>query len=125
MTNSNTVQQARDALAKWRKNPESRSAWERFDAAGLGEDIASGDRGYLGSFDDPTDVSLIVGTAGNPELLDAIDGLLADAQEHLADLEATGSGALASLMNITGGGRHHYALRIAAEIIAADERMNA
>lgn len=75
------IQKARDVLAKWRKDPASRSAWERFDAAGLGEDIASGDRGYLGSFDDPVDVSLIVGTAGNPDLLDAIDGLLSRATE--------------------------------------------
>jgi hypothetical protein len=47
------IQQARDVLAKWR------------DAEPL--DIA-----MFGPLDEP----LIVGTAGNPDLLDAIDGVL-------------------------------------------------
>ncbi|PYY59983.1 hypothetical protein DEJ17_06335 [Curtobacterium sp. MCSS17_011] len=50
---------------------------------------------------------LIVGTAGNPELLDAIDGLLEAAERY------------------TPGTFRVRAERIAAAIIAADERMSA
>lgn len=100
------IQDARDVLAKWRKDPSSASAWEAFDSPGFEKHIAAGDRGYLGSIDDETDAELIVGTAGNPDLLDAIDNVL-----QVADRPG-GSGAL----------RHHGAY-LAAAIIAADERM--
>lgn len=82
------IQQARDALAEWRSGP-------------MYEAILSG----------RTLVPIIDGTAGNPELLDAIDGLLELAAEW------------AKADGIESVPRWMY--RIAAAIIAADERMSA
>ncbi|KTR02102.1 hypothetical protein NS184_16810 [Curtobacterium luteum] len=56
------------------------------------------------SFD--SDAHLIVGTAGNPDLLDAIDAFL----ERVT-------------VNLRENWAEMYARRIAAAIIAADERM--
>lgn len=57
-------------------------------------------------------VPLIVGTAGNPDMLDAIDGVL------LSALQA------GPLHTSTASIRRH-GITIAAAILAADERMNA
>jgi hypothetical protein len=82
------IQQARDVLAKWR------------DAEPL--DIA-----MFGPLDEP----LIVGTAGNPDLLDAIDAMLREASADIAQYGNQPDG-------LWSGHK-----RIAAAIIAADERM--
>lgn len=84
------IQKARDVLAKWREaaNQGDPDAW-----------VA-----------DTNDAHLIVGTAGNPELLDAIDYLLEAATIH--ESRSNWSGAIP------------HAERIAAAILAADERMN-
>lgn len=103
------IQQARDALKKWRKDPSSAAAWELFDSPGFEKHIAAGDRGYLGSIDDETDAELIVGTAGNPYLLDAIDGLLILASR----LEDEGL-STAFLIRVE---------HIAAAIVTAEKRM--
>lgn len=110
------IQQARDVLAKWRNNRFS-SPWEvdknlpfSADLVGL---FAPAQKGYAVKFDDDQQpdgavAALIVGTAGNPELLDAIDGML----------WAAGSPVAAE-------GLVKTAERIAAAIIAADKRMSA
>lgn len=80
------IQKARDVLKKWRDS-------EPLDIATFG----------------PLDEPLIVGTAGDPDLLDAIDMMLG-----VAIIEA-------------GKNMHfdHVAKRIATAILAADERMSA
>lgn len=92
MENNNQIQQARDVLAKWRATPQPRLAMVNVMAQAL---------------DTESDARLIVGTAGNPDLLDAIDGLL--------ELATDGGPAPATT--------RAYAGFIAAAIIAADERM--
>lgn len=76
------IQRARDVLKKWRKK-------------------ARGTVTYRGG-----NMELIVGTAGNPDLLDAIDRVL-------------------RLAYIEGGAFHEAAAPFAAAILAADERMSA
>ncbi|UXZ57056.1 hypothetical protein [Curtobacterium sp. Arg-1] len=109
------IQQARDVLAKWRED------------ATAGQWVVDLDRGEsFGAVDTPDvysesnadsvvlpagtvaehDIPLIVGTAGNPDLLDAIDRVL-----RLADIE--------------GGAFHDAAAPFAAAILSADERMSA
>ena len=92
MTNSSVIQDARDVLAKWRKAARD-GEWT------IESDTA--ESSWLGR-----------GTAGNPELLDAIDGMLAHGQS-----------AVTNPMNEFGV--RDWAERIAAAIIAADERMSA
>lgn len=103
------IQKARDVLAKWRKDSSSAAAWQVFDSPGFEKHIAAGDRGYIGSIDDDTDADLIVGTAGNPALWDAIDVVLAWAQE-------AGPAPVLGRYEVKG---------MAAAIVAADERMSA
>jgi hypothetical protein len=98
------IQQARNALTTWRIEARD-GEWS------IESDTA--ESSWLGR-----------GTAGNPALLDAIDSLLDEAQRSLADLERDDSAALATLMLLTGGGRHRNALRLADAIIAADDRMS-
>lgn len=100
------IQEARDVLAKWRDGIE-REPWVLeeygFDAlwlSGLGLLTRTDDHRKAGA--------LTVGTAGNPDLLDAIDGLLA-----IAD----GPGTAFTDQRVA-------AERIAAAIIAAEKRMN-
>lgn len=83
------IQRARDVLAKWRAD---------------GSEFKL--QGGL--------VPLIAGLGGNPELLDALDGLLAQEQRRRTSMHDNMSHELS-----------HHATRIAAAIIAADERMNA
>lgn len=116
----NYIQQARDVLAKWRENSFS-TLWEvdtntpfSADLVGL---FAPAQKEYVVKFDDDRQpegavANLIVGTAGNPELLDAIDGLLASAQT----IAASTPGMIRFI---------ERADRIAAAIITADERMSA
>lgn len=115
---SANIQQARDVLAKWRDrstdgpwkyDSDAQEVWVESPA---NADIIIADEGLTVS-----DARLIVGTAGNPDLLDAIDGVLAKAQEELGwytyEWVAISKGV--------GAG----ALLIADAIIAADEQMNA
>lgn len=86
----NDIQKARDLLAKWREK-------------------AAGAVTYHGD-----NRELIVGTAGNPELWDAVDGMLAAEQRRQSSMHTNMSSDLS-----------HHAERIAGTIIAADQRMNA
>lgn len=88
---SSIIQQARDILKRWRDSP-------------MAESLTKG----------RTLVPLVDGTAGNPDLLDAIDGLLSFAQ---AAVVGPNGGHFGSMV-----GQAHI---IAAAIVAADERMNA
>ena len=126
MTDSSIIQQARDTLAKWRK--EATAAPWRVDVFGHGGAFvqivqpAEFQPGYdPNRFDNMDldianieqtagDARLIVGTAGNPDLLDAIDGLF----EHCIRFPAW-----------AGGHMRTYTERIATAIVAADERMSA
>lgn len=99
------IQDARDVLAKWRDVERNSESWRVEPAGGFAtvRDDQNGEvaRAVLGD-----DATLIVGTAGNPDLLDAIDFLL---------------------RAYDGYSPHHHARMnvdpLAAAIIAADERM--
>lgn len=109
------IQRARDVLAKWRGHALhgnwspvpllSNNAVYTFDAV----DESSA---YAANSDDEVAMCLIIGTAGNPDLLDALDQLLESAelveQDHRAGWAAVIWGK---------------AEPIAAAIIAAEERM--
>lgn len=104
---TNDIQRARDVLAKWRRlatpapwrisAAEPRWVWGSESGAEVGDLV----QGRL-------DGELIVGTAGNPDLLNAID-LMLDAGSRYWE----------------GNPIRQHAQRIAASIIAADERMSA
>jgi len=96
------IQDARDVLAKWRDNDVL--LWH-YDEHGTVLD-STGAAVVIGATEG--DARLIVGTAGNPELLAAIDGMLG--------LASTGFG---------GGAYQSRSETIAAAIIAANERMSA
>jgi hypothetical protein len=126
------IQQARDVLAKWKKaqgwfpgpwavrnEQPGRTGWADviFDAEGdslFTYDGPDGDE-FSPTHDantDPGVARLIVGTAGNPDLLDALDTLLKVAHEwkHGAPNK--------NVMLVK------HAERLAAAIITADERMS-
>jgi hypothetical protein len=115
MTDSSIIQDARDVLAKWRDESDSKHrAWHYADlggptwtiwAAGLDPEDSS-----VLHADSGGDARLAVGTAGNPELLDAIDAQLAYAQTVLPN----------PFPEIVV-----WSERIAAAIVAANERMSA
>lgn len=110
------IQRARDALAKWRGNVASPLPWrivsvdESNDAVVDAEHIgivalsSREEESSAGLY--AGDDVLIVGTAGNPDLLDALDGMLITAERY-----------------DTGNGLRIWSDRIAAAIIAADERV--
>lgn len=111
------IQRARDVLAKWRVGATP-GTWEaRAESPTMGgaewtvrtvgiPGIRMGIHEYQhGS----TNLALIVGTAGNPDLLDAIDELL----------------RLEARVEKRGGPVFANTKRIAAAIISADERMSA
>jgi len=106
----NDIQKARDVLAKWREDA-SPGPWALDDETGAidarGDSIVglASRENASSAYLYPGDDALIVGTAGNPELLDAIELILV---ETLQDDEQLVSG-----------------LMLAAAIIAADERMSA
>lgn len=88
------IQKARDVLASWVEGNVNPWCFDR-------EGVITDDLGYVRA-KAGADAQLIVGTAGNPELLAAIDGLL-----RSAPIDA-----------------ENYSIsRIAAAIIAANERM--
>lgn len=127
------IQRARDVLAKWRtattKPLSNAYPWtiqhEQAGRANWSDVIVDRDGDWLFDYTDPDDelelahkgsadpdvVRLIVGTAGNPDLLDALDALLVASAEFVGRFPegaATFSGP---------------AWDLAAAIIAADERM--
>ena len=113
------IQRARDVLAKWRVNAPSPLPWaiENDGQDNITVDANRNDLVILSSREvaswaglDDDDARLIVGTAGNPDLLDAIDAMLKNAQWHI---------------DTYGSVEHPWATYIAAAIIAADERMSA
>jgi len=108
----NDIQKARDVLAKWRGG-STPGPWKvRAESPTMGgsewtvrTDGVPGIRMGVHEYQHgSTNLDLIVGTAGNPELLDAIELILV---ETLQDDEQLVSG-----------------LMLAAALIAADERMN-
>jgi hypothetical protein len=107
------IQQARDVLAKWRDEANAKSAWvfEKGHSGGMyGAWVYANESGSDTIADDiwpDGNARLIVGTAGNPELLDAIDAILRS-YERIPDQHRPGA------VN-----------SIAAAILADDERMNA
>lgn len=104
------IQQARDILAKWR-SAAATGRWDlKFDWAQFTAESSPEENGYVGDTENPYDARLIVGIAGNPDLLNAIDGLLTHGQS-----------AVTNPMNEFGV--RDWADRIATAIIAADERM--
>lgn len=108
---TNDIQRARDVLAKWRENPTG-MPWQLGDRSPWHDDevtVETADKmgDVSGDYMDEDSARLIVGTAGNPDLLDAIDGFLS----------MVASGALRD--------RQQHAERIAAAVISADERMSA
>lgn len=107
MTDNSTIQQARNVLKKWRdKNDASPWYFDGHETVWGGDDFSVA---TMTSFD--SDAHLIVGTAGNPDILDAIDAMLAEAA---ADIDQYGS---------KPDGLWNGHKRIAAAIVAADERM--
>jgi hypothetical protein len=114
----NDIQKARDVLAKWR-TAATQGTWEaRLPERPYPEyaDIYSGEEvvAYNADCDgamDAVDARLIVGTAGNPDLLDAIDGVLAQAQHQVEDV-------------VDNPDEVAHARRIATAILAAEERMS-
>jgi hypothetical protein len=101
---TNDIQRARDVLAKWRDG--DLDPWH-IDESGYIDDI---DNHPVTGGATEGDARLIVGTAGNPDLWDAWDGMLA--QVDL--IRETCPAVLIAFAN-----------RIATAIIAADERMSA
>ena len=129
MTDSSIIQDARDVLNTWRERA-TEGPWSVIDGVYSQEgmtydgsqieaehemvamdhqDLDCGPVAPLGY----ADARLIVGTAGNPELLDAIDLMLEVAVRIVADSPMTPHRLV------------QHANRIAAAIIATDERMSA
>lgn len=100
------IRRARDVLAKWRKGA-TEDRWVPRLTNSVLDSLAEGER--VVSFAGYSDADLIVGTAGNPALWDALDGMLAAEQEAQKPHRAP----------------NRYAERIASAIITADERMSA
>jgi len=97
VTDNSIIQDAREALAKWRDG-STPGPWEDY-----GGYVAV--PGYVIANGTERDIPLIVGTAGNPELLDVIDRMLqGEADADIPD---------------------PYIFDLAAAILAADERMSA
>lgn len=136
----NDIQKARDVLARWRAeaqigqwnldgpdyqffgqrdgdyvNADIISAGDnRVAVAAMHTPLTANQPSCLAASDQfHADARLIVGTAGNPELLDAIDGQLA----YAINLESTGwdGPGIRQIMR--------EAKRMARTIVAADERM--
>ncbi|MCS6578225.1 hypothetical protein [Curtobacterium poinsettiae] len=99
------IQRARDVLAKWRKET-TLGPWQVNRPT---PEIIGQRADYVGEVKWLADLRMIVGTAGNPDLLDAIDGVLA-----AADLVGRWETEFLA-----------HANRLAVAIIAADERMSA
>lgn len=107
----NDIQKARDVLAKWRKEARyGQWFYSYLIPASKNLGTIDGDMGrsefYVASDVTSEDARLIIGTAGNPDLLNAIDALF--------DVWARAA---------SWGAREFQVDKIAAAIIAADERM--
>ncbi|NII42264.1 hypothetical protein E9228_002922 [Curtobacterium flaccumfaciens] len=107
------IQQARAALAKWRKG-STPGPWG---ISATSNELRARDpwNGFLlGTWANASgaDQALIVGTAGNPELWDSLDGMLKVANEWKHGAPSK------NVMFVK------HAERIAAAIIAADEAMS-
>lgn len=105
-TPAEVIHRARDVLAKWRvlyTNP----AWQVLERADGLIAVADSEQVTVADAVAPEDAALIVGTAGNPDLLDAIDAVL----------------NAALVFNRDDGLRIH-GRHLAAAIIAADDRMS-
>ena len=101
MTN---IQKARDVLAKWRGHALTGN-WSIIPLPlSHNFDMVDGSMVYAANTDDGTAARLIVGTAGNPDLLDALDELL----------------RLEAAVEQRGGPVFANTKRIAAAIIAAE-----
>ncbi len=124
MTDSSIIQDARDVLAKWREQSmaDAPQPWNIITDDRWRVDVLDSERRPLrsdGAYAEdggdmhPSVACLIVGTAGNPESLEADDALLALAIKY-GDLPSGSGSRFIEL-----------AKRKAAAIIAADERMSA
>lgn len=117
MTESSIIQDARDVLANWREETTA-GPWSREEMPETGENRVIREFEFFGAQIEEVapggvhreDARLIVGTAGNPELLDAWDGMLAQVE---------------LIREVCPAVLVAYAERIAAAIVAADERMSA
>lgn len=113
---TNDIQQARDVLAKWREDA-SPGPWARDEETGAidarGDSIVglASRENASSAYLYPGDDALIVGTAGNPDLLDAIDKLLEQAFIHVIEHDE-------ELIN-------PLVTALAVAIIGAAERMSA
>lgn len=108
------IQRARDILTKWRSDAQD-GPWRFADEGKMTWTVRT-DQPQADIYGDPYDdnvgeldgfheARLIVGTAGNPALWEAIDGMLRDVQANALYPS-------------------HHAERIAAAINAAEERMS-
>lgn len=112
--NDNIIQDARGVLARWRDG-STPGPWimDTAPIKSMGFSIHNGLEGIVREAYEEADTRLIVGTAGNPGLLDAIDALLELAESAERDHRAGWSAVVWS-----------KAEPIAAAIIAANERMS-
>ncbi len=111
MESNNQIQKARDVLAKWREAAPSSMALGFADPGEGWFALDNTSGGEIAVVDTAGIARLIVGTAGNPELLDAINWLLADELSWMRD-------------NPDGWPRKAI-IDVAAAILSADERMSA
>jgi hypothetical protein len=98
------IQDARDVLARWR-DTASPAPW-KYDAEQYFVEDSAESTNAVGVDMLPEDGLLIVGTAGNLDLLDAIELTLAEGSRYWA-----------------GNPVRQHAQRIAVAILSADERM--
>ncbi len=109
--NSN-ITKAREVLARWRTDVTKGTWGLLWDWSTFTSPESAEEKGYVGDTVRPHDARLIVGIAGNPDLLDAIDTLLSYGETD--DLTQWGSHS-----------DYHTAALLAKAIVAADERMSA
>lgn len=117
------IQKARDVLAKWRKGTtpgpwaftvdtygSDFGDYQAAEVTNVAESVWTENDGPVAPLT-PEDASLIVGTAGNPDLLDALDQLLEAAFIHVIEHDEELIDPLVTTL--------------AAAIIAAEKRMSA
>lgn len=107
------LSEARDVLKKWRKDA-AKGEWDlSWEWSTFTSQQVPRDNGYIGDTDQPDDARLIVGTAGNPALWDALDGLMLAASRY-PGLQWVDGDAYLFLQ---------HAEAVADSILAADKRM--
>lgn len=96
------IHRARDVLQRWRDDSDGSSpgTWRVDATASIFPTVRDQNRGEVAESLLSEDARLIVGTAGNPDLLDAVDVVLCQGTFEIAN-------------------------RFAAAILSADERMRA